>query len=223
MQTSLEKIISACLFVILATACGAKPAPMAKPVPDELQTIEAQAEDIIDIVPAGQWAKVTADVEAIAEAWSAYRPQAEDDGATQAVEESFDHSLADLQSLSAAQDAAGTLQAANNVSAAVVELFDLYHPAIPADIGRLDVLERQVILDVAEGDYARAADTLTQTRITWEKVKQSILDHNGQEAASDFDASLAIQESAVEAKDASKLTAEARNALELVDVMERLY
>ena len=115
------------------------------------------------------------------------------------------------------------MQGSNDVSAAVVELFALYGPKVPADIGRLDVLERQVILDVAAKDYAAATKSLATTMSVWREVKPSVLEHNGKDVAAQFDASLEIQAVAVDSKNDEQLTNEARNGLEIVDALEGLY
>jgi hypothetical protein len=115
------------------------------------------------------------------------------------------------------------MQASNNVSAAVVELYALYNPKIPVDIGRLDVLERQVILDVAAKNYSSAESNLAKAKSAWENVKASALQHNGKEVADQFEASLTAQASALAAKNDAALTKEARDALEIVDALERLY
>jgi hypothetical protein len=54
-------------------------------------------------------------------------------------------------------------------------------------------------------------------------VKPSVLEHDGKEVAAEFEASLAAQESALEAKDEQTLTNEARDGLEIVDALEQLY
>jgi hypothetical protein len=131
--------------------------------------------------------------------------------------------LTQLQAASAAQDSAATMQASNDVSAAVVELFALYNPQVPADIGRLDVLERQVILDVAKQDYEAAATDLSKAKSAWENVKSSALARDGKEVAEQFETSLNAQASALAAKADEALTSEAREALELVDALEQLY
>src|SRR5262249_45243659 len=78
-------------------------------VPEPLSTIEAQAEDIFDIVPAGDWAHVTADVATIAKAWSAYRSLAASDHVPQPFQDALTTALEHLQKTSAAKDAPGTL------------------------------------------------------------------------------------------------------------------
>jgi hypothetical protein len=223
---SLPIVIS--FVLLLLTACGAK--PISTPtsistgaVPNSLVTIEAAAEDIIDFAPSGDWDKINKDVTDISNAWKAYQPQASKDGASQEIQEAMTSALSDLQAASASKDASATMQGSNDVSAAVVELFALYSPKIPADIGRLDVLERQVILDVAAKDYSAATKSLAKTMSVWKDVKPSVLEHDGKEVAAQFDASLGIQEVAVDSKNDTQLTNEARNGLEIVDALEGLY
>lgn len=191
--------------------------------PDSLVTIEAQAEDIIDFAPSGNWQRINTDVTTISEAWRTYQPEATKDGATQAMLDAFNAALADLETGASTQDKTGTMQASNDISAVVVDLFELYHPVIPADVGRFDVLERQVILDTAKGNFTGVSDDLTKINKIWETLKPSILAHNGRETADQFEASLSTQAKASAAKDVKALTDEANNALELVDAMENLY
>ena len=115
------------------------------------------------------------------------------------------------------------MQASNDLGAALVDLFDLYHPAIPTDLGRLDVLERQVVLDIGADHFTLAAATLAKVNSTWERVKPSVLAHNGTDAAKQFDASLAGQMDALNSKDNNALTDEDKNGLEIVDLLERVY
>ena len=211
------------IVVILLAACGVKTPSSPVVVPGSLQTIEAAAEDIIDFAPSGNWDKIGTDVSDISNAWKSYQPQAVKDGASQDIQAAMTSALIQLESASTSKDPGGTMQASNDISAAVVELFDLYHPTVPVDIGRLDVLERQVILDVAANDFSAAVASLDKTKSVWEKVKPSVLEHNGEEVAAEFEASLATQASALDAKDAAALTDEATKALELVDALEVLY
>ena len=192
-------------------------------VPGPLQTIEAQVEDIIDLAPSGNWASINKDVAAIAEAWKGYHGQAPADGVPQPFQEALATALDSLRQASSAHNAAETMQAANDVSAAVVDLFSVYHPAIPADLGRLDVLERQVVFDVAASDFTAAADSLAKIDPIWARLKPSILKQNGAEVATQFEASLTAQRAAWKGEDAAALMAEANNGLELVDALEKLY
>lgn len=227
MKSHFQLFIAFLMFSILTlTACGAKPVSTpASPgvLPNSLVTIEAAAEDIIDFAPSGNWDKISSDVTDIDNAWKSYEPQAEKDGASPAIQEAMTSALAKLEAASASKDASATMQGSNDVSAAVVELFALYSPKVPADIGRLDVLERQVILDVAAKDYSAAMTSLAKTKSVWEEVKPTVLAHNGKDVAAQFEASLNAQESALNGKDDATLTNEARDGLEIVDALEGLY
>ena len=193
-----------------------------RPVPEPLATLEAQAEDIMDVAPGGSWEHVTADVAAMVNAWQAYQTRAADE-APQPFRGALTAALDRLQKASAAKAAAGTLQAANDVSAAVADLFTVYRPATPTDLGRLDVLERQVVLDAGAKDSAAIADSLAKINAIWTRLKPVILAHNGSTAATQFENSLATQQKALDAGELSALTAEANDGLELIDVLERLF
>ena len=220
------ELFSMLITVIMLAACGAKPiSTPASPgaLPNSLITIEAAAEDIIDFAPSGDWEKINKDVTDIESAWKSYQPKASQDGASQEIQDAMTSALAELETASASKDASATMQGSNDVSAAVVELFALYGPKVPADIGRLDVLERQVILDVAAQDYSAATISLSKTMSVWREVKPSVLEHNGKDVAAQFEASLEIQAVAVDSKNDTQLTNEARNGLEIVDALEGLY
>lgn len=75
----------------------------------------------------------------------------------------------------------------NDLSAAVIDLFSVYHPAAPADLGRLAVLERQVTLDVAANDLTAAADSLAKANAVWARLEPSVLIHNGADVATQFE------------------------------------
>lgn len=207
----------------ILTACGIKPAASYKIVPDSLQTIEGAAEDIIDFASSGNWEKINADVASIADAWQTYQQQARKDGAPQSTQDALTAAIAELQVASATKDAAATMQSANDLSAVVVELFDIYNPKIPADIGRLDVWERQIVLDITADNYDAATISLSKVKTVWENVKSSVLEQNGKDVAALFEASIATQENTLKAKNSAALINEAKNGLEIVDALEQLY
>jgi hypothetical protein len=197
----------------------------AKPgnVPEPLNTIEVQTEDIITSVSGDNWEKVTADVTVISEAWPAYQTQAANDNVPQPFQEALTVALDRLQKASAAKETADTMQAANDLSAAVIDLFTVYQPPTTTDLGRLDVLEQQAVLDVAADDFTAAADSLAKTNAVWARLKPVVLAHNGSDAATEFENSLAAQQEALNTENASALTTEANNGLELVDALEKLF
>jgi hypothetical protein len=221
------------MLVILAiatllTACTGTPfstdnGPASDGVPKPLHRIEASAEAIIDLAPAGSWDQVGEKLTTITTAWNVYQPQAAAAGASQIHEQALSSALDRLRTAAAAKDAAITRQAANDLGAAVLDLFALYNPSTPADIGRLDVLERQIALDAAANNFTAAAASFAKTKATWEHLKPSILSHNGKSVVEKFESSLAIQASSLQAQDIAALTSEVNVGLELVDELEKLY
>lgn len=193
-------------------------------VPDPLNTIEAQAEDIIDIVPADRWDGVATDVQTVQANWATYREQALNDGAARDLAARFDQALSDLQTAAQARQPADTMQAANDLSAATVELFGLYDTTHPVDIGRLDVIGRQIVLDADRQDLKAAGVQLDRALGIWDGgLRADIVGHQGQTVADQTEATLAALQTAKADKDFATLTTQAKVLLEVVDAMEGLY
>jgi hypothetical protein len=193
-------------------------------VPRPLNTIEEQAEDIIDVVPANDWDTVRADVSTIDEAWNAYRDDALDDGADQRQVDRFDRALTGLHSAAAAERGAETKQRANDVSAVVVELFGLYDARFPIAIGRLDVIGRQIAFDADLGDLADARRQVERAERIWrDELEDDVLERDGAGVADKTDGALAELMRAARRGDIAALRTDANLLLELVDSMEALY
>jgi len=192
-------------------------------IPVSLQTIEGTAEDIIDVVPNDDWNQVAADVSDLTAAWRAYSARAKTDGASDALVSRFDGALNALETAADGHQAQETMQASNDLSAATIELYGLYDPVVPTDIGRLDVLGRQIVLDVAQPDWGATGTTMTELSSTWERVKSSILEHDGSDVATQFDANIRSLDKALSEKNSDAMTIQAKIALDIVDAMEGLY
>lgn len=234
------KVVAMAAVGVIAVACGTaiKGAKTASPativatgsgatgtgtVPQPLQDIEGAAEAIIDVVPTKDWHQVLNETGAIEQNWRRYRPAAVDDGAPDGVLTAFEAALADLKAAATVHHDQETMQASNDLSAATVELFGLYNPAVPVDIGRLDVVGRQVVLDVSSHDLAAASNSVGQMRTIWEGIRKSVIDNDGRDVARQMDATVASLEKALDVQNAEALTVQAKIELEVVDAMEGLY
>jgi len=192
-------------------------------MPDRLTAMEAQAEDIMDVVPQADWPAVQTDINAIETAWKSYQAQAKRDGVAPASVARMESVVAALKSAATAKDSKAALQAANDVSAGLVEMMALYDAAVPPEIGWLDVLERQVILDTTRNDEAAAKNNLVGIHARWNQVKPAVLKHGGQKEAEQFEQSLEKQARAMDANNSAALAGEARVALEIVDALEKVF
>jgi len=192
-------------------------------VPDAVVTIEAQAEDIIDVVPEGAWSKVAADIQKTASAWESYRAQAPHDGAADALVSRFDAALAALRAAASGKRGPDTMQAANDLSDVVVDLFGLYHPPVPIAVSRFDVVGRQIILDVDRHDLAGAGSELDRIAASWSTLKPDITAHGGEGVAVQTDGLLSAMRGAQQRGDTKTLRTKTADFLEIVDRMEELY
>jgi hypothetical protein len=193
-------------------------------VPTELSTIEAAAEDIIDVLPHERWRVVARDTRDIGAAWSTYQRRAEADGAGADVMANLTRALSELRYAASTATVPAAAQSANDVSAATVELLGLYDSGVPVDIGRLDVVGRQIVFDVERGDLVAAGDQVQRWASIWRGgLRADVVAHHGRSVAARTDASLNAMERAVAAGQGQALVTQARVGLELVDAMERLY
>jgi hypothetical protein len=192
-----------------------------RPVPRPLVRLEASSEDIIDQVPKARWTRISGDVVVMRRAWRRYAEAARslDAGLARRLDRALDR----LEPAATAQSPGATVQAANDVSAPVVELFARYASGHPVQVGRLDVIGRQIVIEAARGDFPAARRQIAAARAQWRSVKTSVIDHGGRAVAKRTDATFALLQEAAVAGDAAAATKAANALLELVDGMERTY
>ncbi len=198
-------------------------------VPPALQRIGQRAEGIVMTVPTQDWPRVYAYISDIDNAWKDYKhptvpPLAEPRGfPTNMMVRQLDAALAALKRSAALRDEAGTIKAADDVNAAATDLFAFYNPTLPPDIHTLTVLERRILLDSADGDLTHAPGTLIRVRRAWGHLRPTVSSHVGDKVVNEFDQQIEDQQTALNAKDRERLTATTKQALTMIDQMERLY
>jgi hypothetical protein len=211
----------------LLPAATATAEPTAAPQPTATQTalhpvlpdLEAGVETIFALAPTGDWNAVAAEVDRMSQAWYAHGLEVSLAGATQSTLNWLDESLYNLANATAAQDETGTLQAANLVSAAVADLYDLYLPPPSGDLRRLAMLERQLWIDAALGDPKVIEGDYAQMRAIWDRIAPQIREEGGAAFADQFEASLAAQLGLIQANDPAGLRAEIGHGIELVTLL----
>jgi hypothetical protein len=222
MRTTSWARISMATTVLLALGACSSSTPVASdsPPPRSLNGIEAASEDVIDQVPRERWTRIDAGVSTMQRSWRRYRREATVVDARQARR--LDGALRRLATSASRRDGFGTQQAANDVSAPVVELLDHYALGHPVQVGRLDVIGRQVVLDVGLGRFDAAARSVRSAREQWLVIRASA-GHRGPRVAARVDHVLARLRTEVSARDATASKNDANDLLELVDALERLY
>jgi hypothetical protein len=224
-----------CTIAGLAASCHKnRTEPLAYVSPVEaaqpaLQKIGQRAEAIVVSVPTEDWPRVYAYIREISDAWQDYKrptvnpsPEPRRFPASMLVSQ-LDAALAALKDASAARDSARTIQAANDMNAAAVELYRFYNPTIPPEINSLQVLERQIVKVSTDGDLDGVSDTLTTIRDTWDRAKPTVSARVGDRVVRGFDQYIADQQAALAAGNSEELSAWAKKALAMLDEMSRLY
>jgi len=194
-----------------------------QPVPKPLDELEAQSEDIIDIVPGGRWDGVASDVATVDSSWTTYQPQAQADGAPAAILSRMAAAVTALDAASKGKQATATMQAANDLSAGVVELYGLYDVGRPVGIGRLDVIGRQIVFDAAAKDQAKVTQQIATAKAQVAALTSDLEDHDGKKVVDEADGQLAAMTAAAAKLDYATVTKNANDFLETVDAMESLY
>ena len=194
-----------------------------KAVPAPLEELEAQSEDIIDVVPGGAWDDISADVQKVDEAWGQYQTEATADGAPATIVQGITTSIAALDRACGAKQPTETMQAANDLSAGVVELYGLYEIGRPVGIGRLDVIGRQIVFDADAKDQSGVQAELGKARSEWSAIEADLAGRDGQEVIDQTNGLLDAMDKQAAAGDFGAVAADARDFLEVVDAMEQLY
>ena len=192
-------------------------------MPKPLDELEAQSEDLIDIVPGGKWDQVASDVGSIDTAWAAYQPLGAAAGAPAAILTGMGTAIAALDTASHGKDPTGTMQAANDLSAGVVELYGLYDVGRPVGIGRLDVIGRQIVLDAAAKDQTKVQRQIAAAAAQVAAIEADLAAHDGKKVIDESHRLLAAMTAAAAKQDYATVTAKANDFLEAVDSMEQLY
>jgi hypothetical protein len=215
------------LLPLVYAACGddddgsAQPSAGA-PIPAEVRAIEEAAEDAIDQVFADNWTEVSADATSIEDDWQTFLSSAQADGVSDGQKSDMAAAISAMREASRLRDGLDARQGANNVSEVIIDVFDLFQVTIPTDVGRLDYLERQVIIDAEQDDWDAVGEDVVRVRETFDGVRGEVETAGGLEQTQAFDESIVKQEELAAARDRA-ITEEATVGLELVDALESVY
>lgn len=197
-------------------------ATQTQPVPKTLAGIEASSEAIVDAVATKDWKTVAREVASIRSAWSSFRKQAVTDGVPGEMVTAFDDALGRLRRAAKTKQGPQTAQAANDLSAATVEMLGRYSLGHPVEIGRLDVIGRQIVLDAQGSKLAELAAQVAKTQAEWDAIRADVATRSPAIAAQ-TDATLQALTEPKIAGDPKAVKTQGVILLEVVDAMEGLY
>jgi hypothetical protein len=209
---------------LAASACAARTAPAPGEVPKGLNGLAALAEDGFDLALAGDEEGLRAASGRLATLWSSLRETVADDGAPAADVAAMDAALAEFErAVGAAADRTALARAANGVSLRAEAMFEIYRPAIPTAVLRLDLLGRELVLDGMQADLPGASGHAADLSTTWRALREQVVGAGGAKTAALFDGSVAALRGAVERRDAGEVGRLAMKVRDDVDVLEAVF
>ncbi len=193
-------------------------------LPQTLDDMESGAEDLVDLVAAGDVPGAISKAAEIQADWKVMRPEVARAGASKQTIEGMDGAVDALVAPELHEDPLAMERAANEVSRYMPDLFRLYSITTPPGTLRLDYLGRSLALDAREDDMDHAGDDLDRIQRVWGDLRPEIASRaGGEKVAAGYDLNLESVRAAIAASDTTLLEEAARRSLETVDLMEGLF
>jgi len=159
----------------------------------EVDQLSAATADIYTAAGAQDWTAVTALASSVQTIWTSYRAN----GVPPLTAEGVDGAVEALMTAADTQQTAPTQQAANNLAYLVTDLQLRHEPPATVNLGRMDVLARQVIVDAAAEQAGFLTGDATHLEALWARTAHSVAGG----AASGIDGALRNLRAAAESAD----------------------
>jgi len=184
-------------------------------VPPVLLRIDEKAEQIVAAVREDDWPRADVYTNDINDAWVDYE--------NPTLDGHLGDALAELKYAAAQRNSPATLRAANNVSAAAVDLYEYYHPAIPPDLRRLEILEGRILIDLGYNAIDSISATLSRANSVWQRLRPIVLAHTDEKAVQTVGHELDLQKAALAVHDLTRLTSSTETTITLINDIQSTY
>jgi hypothetical protein len=213
-------VLYGCLAVAACGGGGEGAEPGSGQIPAPLLALEGAAESAYDQALAGDAAGYASSGRTIEAGWKAWRGEAASAGAPASALSDMDLAVAGL---GGAVGAVPRGRAANAVSAPMEQLFETYAPTVPTALLVMDYLGRELVLDGMAGEFTVATTDVDRLAKSWAALRPKVLVAGGAKDAAAFDALIESLKGDVAASSATSLIRNANTALDLTDVIEKLF
>lgn len=193
--------------------------PDLPPVPKQLDTIESNAEDIMDDIYAKNWQKAKDKVNIINTNMNALIPYLQQALAPNHLITDIQDAIKKLEENVGQKNSLQALFDANQITRYIPDMLDYFKVVIPTDVSRLDYLGRQIILNVEGNDWAAANDNYTTSNKIWGRLKPE-LNAKYSKDISNMDQILSALQNSISRKEYQATINNANKMLDLVDVLE---
>jgi bacterioferritin len=196
--------------------------PALPAVPSELDALESGAEDIIDYIDNMDWTKAESTVQAMKQDLVDLEPSFRAANVPTSIVNEIRTRLTMLEAQVKARNAYEAKVQANAITKVIPDIYDHYQVTVPTDLGRLDYLGREILLNVEKGDWTAARNTAAEVLRVWTRLKPN-LNAAAQKSAADFESTVNALVGDVGRQDSVATTRDASALLDKVDVLEQAY
>ena len=192
--------------------------PDLPPVPEQLDTIEINAENILGSIYTRNWQGAMSGANVIGTNMTELAPLLQQALVPNRLTADLQRAARGLESSVTLRNSLQALYQANQITRYIPDILDYFNVIIPTDAGRLRYLGRQIIFDVNGNDWAGANATYLTAKTVWNRLKPSLSARYGSDAAN-FDQALSDAHDPIVRKDYQAAIENANKMLDLVDVL----
>ena len=187
--------------------------------PPQIDKIESASEDIIDDISGNDWAAAQSKVAQIKTNLSELKPILLSASVSTDIIDGISSAVDGLKTAVSSKESYESRLQANHISKYVPDIADFYISTLPTDIGRLDYLGWEIILNAENADWPSASNNFDIASGLWIglKSKMSATYKNDIDGVQSNVDSL---KAAIDKKDSSATTKQANALLENVDLLE---
>ncbi len=200
-----------------ANAMAVAPAQAKGTVPTSVTNTGEFAENIYDAAQTRNWNLAAEKLKALDETVAQARTQA---SVQVKAEPELEPALAALTKAIASKNKQEAMHRSNQITSIAANLAEPFHPAVPADINRLDFYGRELEVWSAASNKGKLQSTVRDMRQAWSRVRPSVESHGGQTVAAKFDALVSRAELA---KTTGAFKSVAKPILDEVDNLEKVF
>lgn len=188
--------------------------------PNQIDTIESNAEDIMDNLAKNDWSAAKTRVDEMKTALAELKPILQSANVSASLTDGIETALAELEKQVANKQVYQAKVQANAVTKYIPDIADSYETVLPTDLGRLDYYGREIALNAENKDWTSADSNFDKGKEAWMRLKLQ-LNTRYQNDIDQFDQSVNSLRDSIDEKDQAAAIKEANRMLEFVDTLEK--
>ncbi len=188
--------------------------------PQQLDKIESATEEILDNIAANDWMAAQSKVSEIESDFTKVKPKLKKAKIATDTINGLSNAIKGLSTAVSAEMSYDARAEANKIFKFLPDVYDHYKNTVPTDLGRLNYLGHEIILNAEKYEWDAATTNCYTALELWGDLKTELkADYNNDVAS--FQNTIDDLQRAVESKDAAAVTKQAGTLLDQVVVLER--